>query len=128
MQGFDCICKHGAFENQVQFIWLKTPHLIFETRSEESTVTPSFVAVPVANLAAIFLEYGLFTSCERSCEKAYQKRADERFDVFICLFFQEVYQIECSEDRCDTHRSDLHSQHFLDFGVVTAGAQDDLHV
>lgn len=79
LQGFDCICKHGAFENQVQFIWLKTPHLIFETRSEESTVTPSFVAVPVARLACIVLGVGFFTAGERSQEKDNPKSTAESF-------------------------------------------------
>jgi len=72
------------------------------------------MAVPVASLAAIFLESGLFTSSERSRETDYQKSAGERFEVFIWGFFQEVYQIECIEGRCDTHRSALHSQHFFD--------------
>lgn len=86
------------------------------------------MAVPVVGLAAIFLGSGLFTSSERSRETDYQKSADERFERFHLDILSRNLSDECSEGRCDTHRSTLHSQHFFDFGVVTAGAQDDLHV
>jgi hypothetical protein len=85
------------------------------------------MAVPVASLAAIFLESGLFTSSERSRETDYQKSAGERFERFHLDILSSDLSDECSEGRCDTHRSALHSQHFFDFGVVTAGAQDDRH-
>jgi hypothetical protein len=85
------------------------------------------MAVPVASLAAIFMGSGWFTSSERSRETDYQKSADERFERFHLDILSGDLSDVCSEGRCETHRSAHHSQHFFDFGVVTAGAQDDRH-
>ena len=85
------------------------------------------MAVPVASLAAIFIKSGWFTSSNRSRETDYQKSADERFERFHLDILSGDLSDACSDGRGDTHRSAHHSQHFFDFGVVTAGAQDDRH-
>jgi len=51
-------------------------------RAQKPGATSSFMAVPVASLAAIFMGSGWFTSSERSRETDYQKSADERFERF----------------------------------------------
>ncbi|MBN8762422.1 hypothetical protein [Thiobacillus sp. 63-78] len=56
--------------------------LVFERAPWRSTVTSSFMAVPVASLGAILIGSGLFTSSERSRETDYQKSAGERFERF----------------------------------------------
>lgn len=85
------------------------------------------MAVPVAGLAATFLGSGLFASSERSRETDYQKSAGERFERFHLDILSGGLADRVSEGRCDTHRTAFHSQHFFDFAVVTAGAQDDRH-
>ncbi|MHB8938622.1 MAG: hypothetical protein ACYC39_09935 [Thiobacillus sp.] len=58
------------------------PHLVLSAPSWRNTVTPSFMAVPVASLTAIFMGSGLLTSSERSRETGYQRSAGEYFERF----------------------------------------------